>query len=46
MTEQRHLRQHHQADQEEVAQMLTKYNFLALPVVDTENRHGGYRHLR
>ena len=27
-----------QADQEEVAQMLSKYNFLALPVVDNENR--------
>ena len=25
-------------DQEEVAQMLSRYNFLALPVVDTENR--------
>ena len=25
-------------DQEEVAQMLSKYNFLALPVVDNENR--------
>ena len=25
-------------DQEQVAQMFTKYNFLALPVVDTENR--------
>ena len=25
-------------DQEEVAQLLSKYNFLALPVVDTENR--------
>ncbi len=29
------------ADQEEVAQMLSKYNFLALPVVDTENRMVG-----
>ena len=28
-------------DQEEVAQMLSKYNFLALPVVDTENRMVG-----
>ena len=27
-----------QTDQEEVAKMLAKYNFLALPVVDTENR--------
>ena len=26
------------ADQEEVAHMFSKYNFLALPVVDTENR--------
>ena len=26
-------------DQEEVAHMLSKYNFLALPVVDTEHRH-------
>ena len=26
------------ADQEEVAQMLSKYNFIALPVVDNENR--------
>ena len=25
-------------DQEQVAQMFSKYNFLALPVVDTENR--------
>ncbi len=29
------------ADQEEVAQMLSKYNFLALPVVDTEGRMVG-----
>jgi len=29
------------ADQEQVAQMLSKYNFLALPVVDTEDRLGG-----
>ena len=28
-------------DQEEVAQTLSKYNFLALPVVDTENRMVG-----
>ena len=28
-------------DQEEVARMLSKYNFLALPVVDGENRMGG-----
>ena len=28
-------------DQEEVAQMLSKYNFLALPVLDTENRMVG-----
>ena len=28
-------------DQEEVAQMLSKYNFLALPVVDAENRMVG-----
>ena len=28
-------------DQEEVAQMFSKYNFLALPVVDTENRMVG-----
>ena len=28
-------------DQEEVAKMLSKYNFLALPVVDTENRMVG-----
>ncbi|MBR1845820.1 MAG: magnesium transporter [Oscillospiraceae bacterium] len=28
-------------DQEEVAQMLYKYNFLALPVVDTDGRMGG-----
>ena len=28
-------------DQEEVAQMLSKYNFLALPVVDEENRMVG-----
>jgi len=28
-------------DQEEVAQMLSKYHFLALPVVDTENRMVG-----
>ena len=28
-------------DQEEVAQMLSRYNFLALPVVDTENRMVG-----
>ena len=28
-------------DQEEVARMLAKYNFLALPVVDTENRMVG-----
>ena len=28
-------------DQEEVAQMLSHYNFLALPVVDTENRMVG-----
>ena len=30
-----------QTDQEEVAQMFSKYNFLALPVVDTENRMVG-----
>ena len=30
-----------QADQEEVAHMFSKYNFLALPVVDTENRMVG-----
>ena len=30
-----------QADQEEVAQMLSKYNFLALPVVDGEKRMVG-----
>lgn len=30
-----------QADQEEVAQMFSKYNFLALPVVDNENRMVG-----
>ena len=30
-----------QTDQEEVARMLSKYNFLALPVVDTENRMVG-----
>ena len=30
-----------QADQEEVAQMLSKYNFLALPVVDGEDRMVG-----
>ena len=30
-----------QTDQEEVAQMLSKYNFLALPVVDGENRMVG-----
>ncbi len=30
-----------QTDQEEVAQMLSKYNFLALPVVDTESRMVG-----
>lgn len=30
-----------QADQEEVAQMFSKYNFLALPVVDAENRMVG-----
>ncbi len=29
------------ADQEEVAHMFSKYNFLALPVVDTENRMVG-----
>ena len=29
---------HTKDDQEEVAQMFSKYNFLALPVVDTENR--------
>ncbi len=29
------------ADQEEVAQMLSKYNFLALPVVDSDNRMVG-----
>ena len=29
------------ADQEEVAQMLSKYNFIALPVVDGENRMVG-----
>ena len=28
-------------DQEEVARMLSKYNFLAMPVVDTENRMVG-----
>ncbi|MBQ4600977.1 MAG: magnesium transporter [Oscillospiraceae bacterium] len=30
-----------QTDQEEVARMLSKYNFLALPVVDKENRMVG-----
>ena len=30
-----------ESDQEEVAQMLAKYNFLALPVVDKENRMVG-----
>ena len=30
-----------QPDQEEVARMFSKYNFLALPVVDTENRMVG-----
>ena len=30
-----------QTDQEEVAQMFSKYNFLALPVVDAENRMVG-----
>ena len=30
-----------QADQEEVAQMFSKYNFLSLPVVDAENRMVG-----
>ncbi len=30
-----------QTDQEEVAQMLSKYNFLALPVVDGDNRMVG-----
>ena len=30
-----------QADQEEVARMFSKYNFLAMPVVDTENRMVG-----
>ena len=30
-----------QTDQEQVAQMLSKYNFLALPVVDGENRMVG-----
>ena len=30
-----------QTDQEEVARMFTKYNFLALPVVDKENRMVG-----
>ena len=30
-----------QDDQEKVARMLSKYNFLALPVVDTENRMVG-----
>ena len=30
-----------QTDQEEVARMFSKYNFLALPVVDTENRMVG-----
>ena len=30
-----------QTDQEEVAMMFSKYNFLALPVVDTENRMVG-----
>ena len=29
------------ADQEEVAQMLSKYNFIALPVVDSDNRMVG-----
>ena len=29
---------HTHTDQEEVARMFSKYNFLALPVVDTENR--------
>ena len=33
-------------DQEQVAQMFSKYDFLALPVVDTENRLGRHRHLR
>ena len=31
----------HLADQEEVARMFAKYNFLALPVVDNENRMVG-----
>ena len=30
-----------QTDQEEVARMFSKYNFLAMPVVDTENRMVG-----
>ena len=30
-----------QTDQEDVARMLSKYNFLAMPVVDTENRMVG-----
>ena len=32
---------HTHTDQEEVARMFSKYNFLALPVVDTENRMVG-----
>ena len=32
---------HTQTDQEDVARMLSKYNFLALPVVDGENRMVG-----
>ncbi|MBE6973964.1 MAG: magnesium transporter [Ruminococcaceae bacterium] len=32
---------HTRTDQEEVARMLSKYNFLALPVVDTEGRMVG-----
>ena len=32
---------HTRTDQEEVARMFSKYNFLALPVVDTENRMVG-----
>ena len=33
---------HTHTDQEEVARMFSKYNFLALPVVDTENRMVGF----
>ena len=33
-------------DQEQVAQMFSKYDFLALPVVDTESRLRRHRYLR